>query len=182
MKKVLVIVDMQNDFIDGSLSNPAAKSIVSGIVNLVNSNKWDYIITTFDTHYNNYLETSEGNYLPVEHCIFGTDGHKLNIDIEESLKQYEKEKIKPVFKGTFGYNNWSEVLISLDSEKEGLDITFVGTCTDICVVSNALAVKTALGTSNKNNVRCIESLCAGLSPEKHSAAIEVMRSCQVMIE
>lgn len=181
MKKILVIVDMQNDFLDGNLANPAAKAIVPGIVKLIKEGNWDNIVTTFDTHYNNYFETSEGKYLPIRHCLFGTEGHDLDSDIKEALVAYGEEKVESIFKCTFGYDNWNEVLLDLDPEREGLELTFVGTCTEICVVSNALAVKTALGISDNNIVRCVESLCAGLSPEKHAAAIEVMKSCQVEI-
>lgn len=170
MNKLLLIIDMQNDFIDGALANPAAKAIVPGIVELARN--WTGSIgVTYDTHYENYLETQEGKNLPFAHCIVGTDGHKLNAAIDEVIHNRVNYTI---MKPTFGFDNWRTY--GLDRHFD--EIIVVGTCTDICVVSNVLAIKAAFP---ELKVTVLENLCAGLSPEKHAAAIEVMRSCQVNI-
>jgi nicotinamidase-related amidase len=170
MNKLLLIIDMQNDFIDGALANPAAKAIVPGIAHL--AKYWEGSIgITLDTHRPNYLNTQEGAYLPVEHCIIDTDGHKLNSDIEAAIRSRINYT---VMKGAFGFDQWR--IYGFDKHFD--EVVVVGTCTDICVVSNVLAIKAAYP---ELKVTVIENLCAGLSPEKHAAAIEVMRSCQVNI-
>ncbi len=170
MDKLLLIIDMQNDFIDGALANPAAQAIVPGIVRLATN--WSGAIgITLDTHNPDYLITQEGAYLPVEHCIINTDGHKLNASIEAAVKNRVNYTI---MKPAFGFDNWRTY--GLDRHFD--EVVVVGTCTDICVISNVLAIKAAFP---EIKVSVIEDLCAGLSPEKHAAAIEVMRSCQVNI-
>ena len=170
MEKLLIIIDMQNDFIDGSLANPAAKAIVPGIVELTKN--WEGKIgVTLDTHYENYLETQEGKNLPYPHCVLNTDGHKLNAEIAAVVNN----KINyTVYKPTFGFAEWGKY--GFDNHFD--EVVVVGTCTDICVVSNVLAIKAAYP---ELKVTVIENLCAGLSLEKHAAAIEVMKSCQVNV-
>lgn len=170
MDKLLIIVDMQNDFIDGALANPAAQAIVPGIVELAKN--WEgRICVTYDTHKENYMETQEGRNLPVPHCITGTVGHKLNADIESVI--YNKVNYS-IYKPTFGFADWVQYGFNFHFD----EVVVVGTCTDICVVSNVLAIKAAYP---ELKVTVIENLCAGLSPEKHAAAIEVMKSCQVNV-
>ena len=170
MDKLLIIVDMQNDFIDGALANPAAAVIVPGIVEFAKG--WTGKIgVTFDTHFENYMETQEGKNLPVPHCIANTEGHKLNVAIEEAI---HSRVSYTVIKPTFGFDSWKQY--GFDSHFD--EVVVVGTCTDICVVSNVLAIKAAFP---ELKVTVIEKLCAGLSPEKHAAAIEVMKSCQVNV-
>lgn len=170
MDKLLIIIDMQNDFIDGALANPAAQAIVPGIVDFA-KNWTGKIGVTYDTHSENYLNTQEGKYLPVEHCIFNTDGHKLNAQIAEVVNN----KISyAIVKPAFGFAGWSQYGLN----KHFDEVVLVGTCTDICVISNVLAIKAAYP---ELKVSVVENLCAGLSPEKHAAAIEVMKSCQVNI-
>lgn len=170
MDKLLIIVDMQNDFIDGALANPAAQAIVPGIVELAKN--WEgRICVTYDTHKENYMETQEGRNLPVPHCITGTVGHKLNADIEEVICNRISYT---VYKPTFGFADWVQYGFNFHFD----EVVVVGTCTDICVVSNVLAIKAAYP---ELKVTVIENLCAGLSPEKHAAAIEVMKSCQVNV-
>lgn len=170
MNKLLIIIDMQNDFIDGALANSAAQAIVPGIVELAKT--WQGKIgVTLDTHNENYLETQEGKKLPVPHCIINTPGHDLNDQIAAVISNKISYIIK---KPTFGYIGWSQY--GLDKHFD--EITLVGTCTDICVVSNALAIKAACP---ETEVTVIADLCAGLSTEKHEAALEVMRSCQINI-
>ena len=170
MNKLLIIVYMQNDFIDGALANPAAQAIVPGIVDLAKT--WSGKIgVTYDTHYESYMDTQEGKNLPVPHCILNTNGHKLNAAIEEVI---HNRVCYTVYKPTFGFDNWKQY--GFDNHFD--EVVVVGTCTDICVVSNVLAIKAAYP---ELKVTVIENLCAGLSPEKHAAAIEVMKSCQVNV-
>lgn len=170
MDKLLIIIDMQNDFIDGALANPAAQEIVPGIAAFAKI--WQGKVgITLDTHQENYLETQEGKKLPVPHCIINTPGHELNSQIAEVINN----KISyTIMKPTFGFNDWKQY----ELDKHFDEIVLVGTCTDICVVSNALAIKTACP---EMEVTVIAGLCAGLSAEKHEAALEVMRSCQIKV-
>lgn len=170
MEKLLIIIDMQNDFIDGALANPAAQAIVPGIVDLA-KNWIGKIGVTYDTHYDNYMETQEGRNLPVPHCIAGTAGHSINAQIAEVLKDRVQYSI---VKPTFGFISWDDYFDTDDFD----EVVLVGTCTDICVISNAITLK---ATYPELKVTVIENLCAGLSPEKHAAAIEVMKSCQVNV-
>ncbi len=172
--KLLVIVDMQNDFIDGSLANDDAKAIVPGICDYIHNFEGS-IVCTFDTHSLNYLKSTEGQYLPVEHCIKGTPGWNLNADIMQAIR----ERNLPtgfIEKTTFGYLDWGN--LGLDTEVGVDEIYMVGTCTDICVISNALILKAAYPDVK---IKVISSLCAGLTKEKHEAALEVMKSCQVEV-
>ena len=170
MDKLLIIVDMQNDFIDGALANPAAQAIVPRIVDFA-KNWTGEIGITYDTHEENYLSTQEGQNLPIAHCIINTDGHKLNAKIAEVINN----KISyTVIKPAFGFAGWGQY----GFDKHFDEIVLVGTCTDICVISNTLAIKAAYP---ELKVSVIEKLCAGLTPEKHAAAIEVMKSCQVNV-
>ena len=170
MEKLLIIIDMQNDFIDGALANPAAQAIVPGIAELA-KNWTGRIGVTYDTHNENYMETQEGRNLPVPHCILNTEGHKLNAQIAEATNNRVSYT---VFKPTFGFSDWGHYGFNFHFD----EVVVVGTCTDICVVSNVLAIKAAYP---ELKVTVIENLCAGLTPEKHAAAIEVMKSCQVNV-
>lgn len=170
MDKLLIIVDMQKDFIDGALANPAAQAIVPSIVDFVKT--WEGKIgVTFDTHQKNYMETQEGKNLPVPHCIINTAGHALDDEIEAAI---HNKVTYSIMKPTFGYDGWRQY--GLDKHFD--EVVLVGTCTDICVISNALAIKAACP---ETKVTVIAGLCAGLSTEKHEAALEVMRSCQVNV-
>jgi nicotinamidase-related amidase len=170
MDKLLIIIDMQNDFVDGALANPAAQEIVPGIVEFAKTWSGKFGVT-LDTHQENYLETQEGKNLPVPHCIVNTDGHKLVRQIADVI---ENRVSYTIMKPTFGFNGWSQY--GLDRHFD--EIVLVGTCTDICVISNALAIKAACP---ETQVSVIANLCAGLTPEKHAAALEVMKSCQVNV-
>lgn len=167
MKKVLIVIDMQNDFVDGALANPQAQAIVDGIVKRIDEFDGD-VIATRDTHAENYLNTTEGKYLPVPHCIRGTDGWEIVPAIRDAL---QRKNAKVLDKPTFGYLNW-ELLQAYDEAE------MVGTCTDICVVSNALIIK-ALHPDLSLTVR--KELCAGTTQENHDSAISVMACCQVKI-
>ncbi len=170
MKKVLVVVDMQNDFIDRSLGSKEAQRIVPAVVAEIEKD-YDKVIATMDTHEENYLVTNEGKHLPVEHCIKGTDGWKLNPEIQNAL---QKKDAKILEKPTFG----SEELINILVEDNPDVVVFTGLCTDICVVSNALMTKAAL---YEKDICLKEDATAGVTVEKKNAAIETMRSCQIEI-
>lgn len=166
MKKTLIVVDMQNDFIDGSLGTKEAQAIVENVKKKIVQYKdaGDEIIFTRDTHQKNYLETNEGRHLPVEHCIEGTEGWKIAEGLEVPEAIY-------INKPSFGYLNWKDYQLE--------EVEIVGLCTDICVVSNALIIK-ALYPEIKVSVDA--SCCAGVTPESHEAALTTMKMCQVTIE
>ena len=176
--KVLVVVDMQNDFIEGSLATKEAQAIVPNVVNKINEykkNEWQ-VYATQDTHYEDYLETSEGKKLSVPHCIKDTWGWEINSAVKEALGDSEiKEKSK------FGASYISyeiEIDNILDSDKV-LEVEYVGLYTDTSVISNVLLHKTATQENSDTIVKVDSSCCAGTTLEKHNAALEVMKSCQV---
>lgn len=173
MENILIIIDMQNDFIDGSLANKDAQAIVPKITRFIKDNTFDKIIFTRDTHTEDYLNTPEGTKLPIVHCIKGSDGWEIANDIVMAAER-SHARVSYVNKPTFGFTGWKDVITS-----ENVNITLVGTCTDICVVSNALILKALLPAAN---MTVIGSLCAGLTTEKHNAALETMRSCQITVE
>lgn len=168
MKKVLIVVDMQNDFITGSLGTKEAQAIVPNVKKKIEEYKarGDEVIFTRDTHKANYLETNEGKHLPVEHCIEGTSGWIIADEI--SYPEYQH-----INKRTFGYTFWD---CSLDYDVD--DIEIIGLCTDICVVSNALIIKAQFP---KVNITVDASCCAGVTPESHQAALTTMKMCQINV-
>ena len=169
--KVLVVVDVQKDFVDGSLGTKEAVSIVDNVVKEIGDPSYDRIFATLDTHGPGYLGTFEGKHLPVEHCIRGTDGWKLDGKVEEALRGKNAEIIE---KPTFGSYALVQELTALHPD----EIVLVGLCTDICVISNALLLRAAMyGTE----ITVVSSACAGVTPAKHEAALEVMASCQINI-
>ena len=170
MKKFLIVVDMQNDFVTGSLGSSEALDIMPKVVEKVKG--WDgLMVFTRDTHFSNYLETLEGQKLPVPHCIFQTEGWSI---IDE-LKNVVHPSTFVVDKLTFGLEHWRKTLgdFSVDAEFE-----LCGLCTDICVVSNALALRMFYPDAK---ITVDASCCAGVTPEKHAAALEVMKSCQIEV-
>lgn len=173
MKKFLIVVDMQNDFINGALGTREAEAILPNVVNKIK--KFDgEIIATFDTHFENYMQTNEGANLPVPHCIKGTLGWELN---KEVLNALEEKGYTSLEKLTFG----SKELPSLIKEKakdEPFSVELIGLCTDICVVSNALLLK---ANFPEIDISVDEKCCAGVTPETHSAAITTMKMCQIKI-
>lgn len=167
MKKALIVIDMQNDFIDGALQNADAQAITEKIAAYVENFDGE-IFATRDTHAENYLSTPEGKSLPVPHCIRGTAGWEIAPVIAAALK---KRNATVLDKPTFGYLHW-DVLNGIDEAE------LVGTCTDICVVSNALILKAKFPALR---VKVNGALCAGTSKENHDAALRVMTCCQVEI-
>lgn len=172
MAKILIVVDMQNDFIDGSLGTKEAVATVDNVVKEIKKD-YDFIYVTRDTHGEHYLETNEGKHLPVVHCIKDSEGWMLKKEIEDALK--EKGNYQIIDKPTFG----SEELVEILKKREDVEsITLVGLCTDICVVSNALLVKAAF---YEKEIRVKENCCAGVTPESHEAALTTMKMCQIEI-
>ena len=171
MKKLLIVIDMQNDFIDGSLGTPEAEAIVDAVKDKIRSYPAGDIFATMDTHESDYLSTQEGRNLPVEHCIQGTEGWRIRPGIAELLTEaviFEKP--------TFGSVRMAEAVKAIEDLEE---IELIGLCTDICVVSNALLLKATLPEVKI----CVDSrCCAGVTPEKHLAALETMRSCQIEVK
>ena len=175
MKKCLIIIDMQNDFIDGSLSNKSAQDIIPAILEELRTGGYEHIVFTRDTHTKNYLNTPEGKRLPVEHCIMGTEGWELNQEILEDAC-FGCDSISFFDKPTFGSLG---LLSHIQSQGDFDEVVLCGTCTDICVVSNVLILKTM---KPDLNITVLGNACAGLTPEKHQAALEVMKSCQINVK
>ena len=174
MKKLLLVIDMQNDFVDGALGTKEAQSILPAVIERVRSFDGD-VIFTWDTHFDIYMETQEGKNLPVLHCIKGTPGWELAPELEK-LRQ---ERNAPVFdKLTFGCKELPAYLE--EHYPEGLESAeFIGVCTDICVISNALLVKAFFP---ELPVSVTASLCAGVSPQSHENALEAMKMCQIAVK
>ncbi len=171
MNKILVVVDMQSDFIGGSLGTAEARAIVKGAADYIRSFDGD-VFATKDTHFSDYLQTREGQLLPVPHCIKGTAGHDIHADILSALKE---KGCRVVEKNTFGS---VELAKQLQMYGETPDITLIGLCTDICVVSNALLLKAYFP---EGVIRVLPDLCAGVTPEKHKSALDVMSSCHILV-
>lgn len=173
MKKLLIVVDMQNDFVDGALGTKEAVAIVGNVVDKINTFDGD-IIATFDTHFENYMETQEGKNLPVSHCIKGTDGWKLNQKVQSAL---DKRKYHTIEKPTFGSTELVEY-IKQNYNPDEIEIELVGLCTDICVVSNALLLK---ANFLETKISVDASCCAGVTRDSHNASLLTMKMCQVNI-
>lgn len=173
MKKILVVVDMQNDFIEGSLGTPEAKSIVKKVVDKIKSFEGE-IYYTRDTHQENYLETMEGKKLPVKHCIEYTEGWRINSQV---MSASEGKKVIVVDKPTFG--SLELVRRIYEESEDGIEsITLIGLCTDICVISNALNIKSRFW---ETPIIVDSSCCAGVTPQSHQNALEAMKMCQINI-
>jgi len=163
--KTLIVIDMQNDFVTGSLGTKEAQAIVPNVKKKIQEyvNRGDQIIFTRDTHYSNYLETQEGKMLPVEHCIYDTEGWEIVDELEVMNCIY-------VNKPSFGWDGW----LKLNYE----EIELIGVCTDICVISNALILKAQFP---EVKITVDASCCAGVTPGLHEAALKVMKSCQINV-
>lgn len=174
---ILIIVDMQKDFVDGSLGTSEAQKMVHNLVQVISSHQGP-IVATLDTHAENYMDTSEGQHLPVPHCIKGTDGWRLDHQIAKALKGRESNTIvKYVEKPTFGSIQLPDIIKEM-SEGKDFSLTFTGLCTDICVISNALLLKAHFP---EVPMKVLADCCAGVTPQKHEAALEVMSSCQIEV-
>lgn len=169
MKKLLVVVDMQKDFIDGALGTEEAQGIVGKVKEKIENFDGE-VVFTLDTHSGIYLETQEGKNLPVEHCIKGTVGWEL----DERLKKLADGR--QIFeKPTFGSVQLAEYVVSGDY----LEVELIGLCTDICVISNAMLIKAFLP---EVKVAIDASCCAGVTPESHNNALSAMAMCQIEIK
>lgn len=171
--KLLIVVDMQNDFVTGNLGTKEAVAIVPNVKKKIEkylSNN-GAIYFTKDTHWDGYLDTQEGKKLPVEHCIIGTNGW----EIVDELKPYVGHVIE---KDRFGSNDLAECVHVGFVSNDYDSVELVGVCTDICVVSNALLIKT---WAPEMEITVDASCCAGTTPEKHKAALETMKSCQIEV-
>jgi len=177
MDKVLIVVDVQNDFVDGVLGTKEAQSIIPKVVQKIKEFEGRRIFVTLDTHDEEYLKTKEGKYLPVEHCIKGTAGHELNGDVKLALEQAKNRvPVEYVIKTTFGTLKWKELL--KDYNPAGLEIELIGICTSICVASNATIIKTLFPDAT---VRVDACCCACVTPESHKAGLEVMKLQQIEV-
>lgn len=170
MRKLLIVVDMQKDFIDGSLGTAEARAIVEPLVELVRQYEPQNIIATRDTHPEHYLETQEGRNLPVVHCVKNTPGWQLDPRVQAAISNAEI-----IDKPTFGSWELAEKVAAMARQEE-LEITLCGLCTDICVVSNALLLKACLP---ETQIRVAAACCAGVTPESHAAALKTMQMCQI---
>ena len=188
-ERILIAIDMQNDFIDGALGSTEAVKIVSKVKQLINdfAKSGDSIIFTQDTHDNNYLDTLEGKKLQVPHCIINTDGWKIHVDL---LSDLDKDQYITVTKNTFGLSSdeWNKIISGkgllpseywdLIADKKPKEIIIIGLCTDICVITNALNLRTCFPNTI---IKIVEDATAGTTPERKEAALEVARSCQIDI-
>lgn len=172
--KYLIVVDMQNDFVTGSLGTQKAQQIVPTVVQKVQDFN-GIVVFTKDTHETAYLSTQEGKLLPVEHCLRETNGWQL---IEQFAQIQQQNGWKIYEKGTFGCLELAEQLLKEHNARPIQSIELVGLCTDICVVSNALLLKAYLP---EVPIFVDAACCAGVTPEKHEMALETMGSCQIQI-
>lgn len=170
MKKVLVVIDMQNDFITGVLGNSECRAVVPHVVKRVQEAVNDHTDLLFsqDTHQENYLSTQEGRKLPIPHCIENTDGWNIIPELEETAEQkgivFKKE--------TFGSRDIAEYVKAHGYE----EVELIGVCTDICVISNAMTIKSFVPEAE---ISVNEACCAGVTPQSHRTAVEAMKACQI---
>lgn len=175
MKKTLIVIDMQNDFVTGALGSKEAVAILPNVKKKID----EYIagghevIFTRDTHGENYMDTREGKYLPVPHCIKGTEGWQVVDDID-------RPDCEHIDKPSFGFTGWSFAYdgARVMGMRQFEEIEIIGVCTDICVVSNALILKAYFP---ETNITVDASCCAGVTPESHDAALATMKSCQINV-
>ena len=172
MQKLLVVVDMQNDFIDGALGTKEAVAIVPNVKAKI-ENFEGTVLFTRDTHFENYMDTQEGHNLPVPHCIKDTEGWQIRSELDALRITEATDKV------TFGSSELPEKLAELNEENPIESITFVGLCTDICVISNVMVTKAFFP---EIPVIVDAACCAGVSPETHKNALEAMKVCQVKVE
>jgi nicotinamidase-related amidase len=181
--KILIVIDMQNDFIEGALGTKEAVSIVDSVIERIENSKGELILFTRDTHQEDYLETSEGKKLPVIHCIEGSKGWEINEKVQRAWLYNEDTIVLPQLnnntfdKPVFGSVKLVEFL--KDHEGEITEIELLGVCTDICVISNGIMIRNTLP-----DVKLIvnSSCCAGVTPGSHNKALEIMEMCQIDIK
>ncbi len=174
--KILVVVDMQNDFITGSLGSEQAKAILPYVCCKIIT--WDgAIFATQDTHGPDYLTTQEGRNLPVEHCVEGTEGWEIEMSVQAALAG-RGEGVICVSKNVFGSRAMAEYLAGVSEETPIEEIQLIGLCTDICVISNAMILRSFLPeVSIVVDAKC----CAGVTAESHATALQAMKACQIRV-
>lgn len=172
MRKLLIVIDMQKDFTYGALRNEDAIAVIQKVKEKVEKFKGE-VIFTLDTHGDDYMHTQEGRKLPVPHCIKGSEGHEL----VDELKPYAENRLV-LEKETFGSVKLGEILKEMNASDPLEEITLIGVCTDICVISNAMIAKAALP---EVTVKVDSACCAGVTPESHNIALEAMKACQIEV-
>lgn len=173
MKHILIVVDIQKDFVDGALGTSEAVAMLKNASNKIKGFDGE-IFVTYDTHFENYMETSEGNKLPVPHCIKDTHGWELDKTIANALEGKEFTRVEKL---TFGSTKLPELVKNAVGD-EDFDITLIGLCTDICVVSNALILK---ANFPEKEIYVDANCCAGVTVDTHNAALTTMKMCQINI-
>ena len=174
--KVLIVVDMQTDFVDGALGTPEAVAIVPNVVQRVAQGieQGETILFTRDTHEPDYMDSQEGRNLPVPHCIRDTEGWEIIPQLKPYIVGFA-----PVDKPTFGSVNLAQTLAAIHQGTPIEHITLIGLCTDICVISNALLLKAFLP---EVPISVDASCCAGVTPQSHLNALSAMKLCQITVE
>lgn len=173
MKHVLIVVDIQKDFVDGALGTAEAVAIVENAAKKIREFDGD-IFVTYDTHFENYMDTAEGAKLPVPHCIKGTAGWELHAAVAEALATKQYTAIEKI---TFGSVELPKLVKEAVGD-EDFDITLIGLCTDICVVSNALILKASFP---EKEIYVDAACCAGVTVDTHNAALTTMKMCQINV-
>lgn len=171
MRRFLIVVDMQNDFISGALGTAEARAIVEGVREKIRTFDGEVIFTR-DTHFENYLDTQEGACLPVKHCIKGTWGWEIEPSIEAMRHGMAIDKV------TFGSASLFNMLECEDKRQKIDEITLIGLCTDICVISNAIGIKAFLPEAK---IIVDSACCAGVTPQSHENALNAMKMCQISV-
>ncbi len=171
MRNFLIVVDMQVDFVDGSLGTKEAVEILPNVAKKIES-FGGTVIFTRDTHFDNYLETQEGRNLPVPHCIKGTEGYEIHPELRHLVGEYVHDKI------TFGASELPQLIQQINPDNSEMTFTLIGLCTDICVISNAMILKASFPEAQ---VTVDADCCAGVTKESHLNALKAMEMCQIKI-
>ena len=171
MNDILIVVDMQNDFIDGALGTPEAVAIVPKVLEKIKGFE-GRVIFTRDTHLDNYMDTQEGKNLPVPHCIKDSEGWQIRSELDALRKE------EAIDKPTFGSVELSSMLVEENRKNPIGSVTLIGLCTDICVISNAMLIKAAMP---ELPIIVDAACCAGVTPESHNNALEAMKMCQIKV-
>ena len=172
MRDILLVIDMQTDFVDGALGSAEAVAIIPNVLREIAKFDKSNIIATRDTHPESYMQTREGKHLPVPHCIKDTDGWQIHPAIAPAI-----DGCLVIDKPTFGSTALCEHIVKIAKDEE-ISVTLVGLCTDICVVSNAMLIKAALP---EIEVTVVADACAGVTPDTHAAALTTMKMCQINV-
>ena len=179
MKKVLAIIDMQNDFLTGALGNAECEATIDEVVKIIQNGDYERVIITYDTHAPEYLTTQEGRKLPVEHCIKGTDGWQINDRVMAAIRaKFEPLKWLIFEKGTFGSKELGSRMEEIYGDGRDLTVDFAGVCTGICVISNATVLKAFCPEAEIN---ILAKGCACVTPNSHEIALEQMKMLHMNI-